>query len=180
VAVQDIAAGDELLMDYGNDWVAAWLKHAVHFNVSDDDQYIDARGYNDLFNDHPLRTWEQTKLDPYPKNLQLRCHATLLTQLVHMNATYVWSGADYGYPCQVLDYFREYGRELYTIEMEIPIILNETGGSRKQRIRITDVPRSGTRFFDRPYTTDIHQPFAFRHAIGLPQSMVAPHWMTAD
>jgi hypothetical protein len=43
-----------------------------------------------------------------------------------------------------------------------------------------EVPRAAIRFFDLPYTTDLHLRKAFRHEIGLPDALMNDAWRTVE
>jgi hypothetical protein len=61
-------------------------------------------------------------------------------------------------------------------------MLNRPGLDKHERIPnneihiVTHVPRAAIRFSDKPGTTDQHLPGAFRHEIGLPESLVPEAW----
>lgn len=188
VATKDIKEGDELLMDYGPDWQNAWLTHIVSYrNSSSYPNYISARQFNKLYETMPIRTFEQLKFDPYPENLQLRCHGTLKRKPAVMKAVYMWEDKDRGVACRVLHRFFEDRLELYTVQLEInmtaerkklPVVDAARVSQSNPFVRLTrtDVPRSALRFFDRPYTTNLARPTAFRHEIGIPQGIFPRRW----
>lgn len=188
VATKDIKEGDELLMDYGTDWQNAWLTHMVSYmNSSSYPNYIAARQFNKLYETMPIRTFQQLQFDPYPANLQLRCHGLLKRKPAVMKAEYMWEDRDRGVPCRVLHRFIEDGLELYTVQLEINVDAERKKLSVVDLERVshsnpfvwltrTDVPRSALRFFDRPYTTNLARPTAFRHEIGVPRDLFPPRW----
>ena len=67
VATQDIAKGDEVFIDYGEDWEEAWNEHVrTWVPVAGSENYIYAQNM-DLT--EPFRTVEEQKKEPYPSNL---------------------------------------------------------------------------------------------------------------
>jgi SET domain len=247
VATRDIEAGEELYLDYGAEWEEAWQEHVAtyterssqqqrkheqwkqsmsgvdndhsHANTAPDSgRYASAQWWNEQFRDSSIRTEEQQQVDPYPSNLQIRCHRTLLRRpppspFGPRPVMYVWKDVDYGLPCRILDRFVEHvpldgadgsstngntspvagnAVELYTIQLEWRVDdedehedydeVAEAWPESDFRTRTitwmerTDVPRSAIRFFNVPYSTDIHQSFAFRHEIGIPDEMFPPQW----
>ena len=164
--------------------------------------YASAHYWNHQFGTFAVRTADEQELDPYPNTLQIRCHSALL-QAADSKAEYVWSTVDYGFPCIVVDRFvegAENAHDLYTLTVEIPRS-SRRSSSRGPKGRIadaktgvsgagrdkgednviiwftrTDVPRSALRFFDLPYTTDLQQPTAFRHEIGIPDEIFPERW----
>jgi hypothetical protein len=55
-----------------------------------------------------------------------------------------------------------------------------TGESDKDIEEVMNVPHSACTFVDLPYTSDIHLPRAFRHYIGLPNSIFPKSWQNAN
>jgi SET domain len=200
IATRDIPAGEELYMDYGDEWETAWLDHVATYRQrsSSTDPYVSAQLFNSEFGDKPVRTEREQQMDPYPTNLQMRCHRALLVgsppvTIPTYRIVYRWSDRDYGLPCRVLDRFVEPAGEdlqgetrppaaglLYTIHVEWLADEGEIGSPDATRtltwIERTDVPRSAIRFFDVPGTTDLNQPAAFRHHVGIPDEIFPPQW----
>jgi hypothetical protein len=44
---------------------------------------------------------------------------------------------------------------------------------------LEDIPQSEIRLLDKPFTTDVLSPFAFRHEIGVPEGFYPESWMAA-
>ena len=176
VALRDIAQGEELFLDYGDDFEEAWWDHVENFEFGSA-QYTSGRAWNVLFADLPVRTEEEQERDPYPEHLEIRCHFRL--QGREFPSRLVWSIKDYGFPCRVLDRFEEDDETYYTVELEIDREDDDGGREDDHEVfwlRKTDVPRSGIQFFDKPFHTDLHLPNAFRHPIGIPDHMMPPQW----
>jgi SET domain len=184
VAIRDIAAGEELFLDYGDAWEEAWQEHVEQYVYDDQTtpKYASAHYWNHVMEDLFVRTIEEQEMDPYPSNLQIRCHAKLFLSHVAPYAIYHWKGENYGLACRILDRFVDAtwgvlpsSRELYTVEMELA---NDQQLAQGEVLWIqrTDVPRSAIRFFNRPYTTDIHLDTAFRHSIGIPDELFPEQW----
>ena len=95
VATRSIEPGEELFIDYGDDWEAAWQRHVKEFDAAEsteaeaatstptnrphhpharDPNYVSARDYNVREAGSVLRTPdEMTDQLPYPGNLELHC-----------------------------------------------------------------------------------------------------------
>ena len=94
VATRSIELGEELFVDYGDDWEAAWQRHIKEFHASEtsteaatatttkrphhphtrDPNYVSARDYNVREAGSILRTPDEpADQHPYPRNLELRC-----------------------------------------------------------------------------------------------------------
>jgi len=184
VALRDIEAGEELFLDYGDDWEAAWQEHVAQYPRYDNEnnnhqRYASAHFMNAQFHDIPIRTAAEQEFDAYPSNLHIRCHSSLLPTLADPHAEYVWTAVDIGYPCRVEDRFRNDDDKnteehyLYTVVLEVDEEEDDVVVAWLVR---TDVPRSAIRFFDLPYTTNLQQPTAFRHEIGIPDEIFPEQW----
>lgn len=185
IATRDIQAGEELFIDYGDIWEEAWLEHVANFEPSGPETYATAHTWNEMFYDSNVRTEFEQHLDPYPENLQIRCHLELRYTRYPQRVQFQWFETDYGYPCRVLDRFMENDIYLYTVQLEIWNTSSEDQDEHHNSeedeptvtwIQRTDVPRSALRFFDLPGTTDLHLPGVFRHWIGLPDDMFPQQW----
>jgi hypothetical protein len=220
VATRDIQPNEELFLDYGNEWEAAWQYHIQHYPYSNhhgmehDDKnyraslsnhpppnpkYISAHEYNYYHQNDLIRTMEEQMVEPYPSNLQIRCHRSLYLQYASAVAIYEWTGKDYGLACRILDRWIEPNiitsslhMDLYTVQLEyvpshdvtekdyLDPRNDDTTSTTIRNMAIwvvrTDVPRSAIRWFDRPYTTDLHQPYTFRHYIQIDDDMFPPQW----
>lgn len=82
VATRDIAQGEEILMDYGKEWVKAWKRHVqdwkpVGMEESDaittkrNEPYAPSYVMDDVL--QRLRTPEELRQFPYPKNIMTSC-----------------------------------------------------------------------------------------------------------
>ena len=72
VAMRDIAQGEELFLDYGPAWEAAWTTHVQNWKPpSNAKDYVYPTDMNAL--DEPFRTVDEQRKNPYPSNLQTVC-----------------------------------------------------------------------------------------------------------
>jgi hypothetical protein len=185
VATKDIQRGDELFLDYGDEWEQMWWEHVARYRPPEN-PYISAHLWNEEFADTAILTEIQQHVDPYPDNLQIRCHSILMRDEANMYATYMWTDKDYGYSCRIVDRFRDDDKsfDLYTVVLEWQPGLDDDDDELAAQLEYhritwverTDVPRSAIRFFDMPYTTDMHLSSTFRHKIGIPDEMFPDQW----
>lgn len=174
MATRDIAEGEELLIDYGDAWEVAWAQHVNHFVPGVDPEYRSARAWNIELENKTLRTLEESEDDPYPDNLQLRCHSLLMRTAGSRLRHFVWRDRDYGESCRILDRSNVNGTNLYTVQLELwPYDRDDKEITWMERRR---VPRSAIRFFDMPATTDWHLSQAFRHVLHLPDDVFPEQW----
>jgi len=184
VALTDIAAGDELLMDYGSEWEQAWKKHVARWKPP-----ADARNYvypAEMDETEALRTIEEQKTHPYPSNLATMCTVSDWDrkQGPHVDWTEPtdwawWEGMAY---CHILE--RELdertGDHVYTVNPIFTYNPKKLGFNPDiplaERHIDRHVPRRAIRFVEIPYLDDEHLPNVFRHPIELPAHLVPDAW----
>jgi hypothetical protein len=176
VATRDIKEGEELFLDYGDDWEEAWKQHVASWKPDEDDiHYVSATQWNLENAQEPIRTDEEQTDDPYPVNLLIRCHPFL--ERTGIQERYqnrlesdedLWPSYEKGLTCNLLE--REEDDDLITYTVEVFDEENE-----KSYIR-SGVPREMIAMVDVPYTTDWHLRISFRHYIGLPDDMFPDAW----
>jgi hypothetical protein len=72
VAIQPIRTGDEVLLDYGIDWINAWVQHITSWTpVPDAHSYAPAYVQDDVI--QALRTEAELSTHPYPDNIITSC-----------------------------------------------------------------------------------------------------------
>jgi hypothetical protein len=180
VATRPIKKGEELFLDYGDEWEKAWQQHVDSWQPEHSwaSAYLNAKDWNDKFVDFPLRTEEESVWDPYPTTLQLRCH----TELVDLSnwqkkVDWTWDLSEYGYGCEIFErYLDEFGDYVYSIELTTEPKDRWDFDDDERTLEFEGVPRGAISFVDLPGTTDIHLRKAFRHAIGLPEELMQDAW----
>lgn len=177
VATQDIKRGEELFMDYGEAWENAWHKHTLNWQSTKfwSNSYRNGRQWDLELRDLPVRTIYETLTDPYPKNIETRCHS-ILEEDDWTNFT--WSIFEYGYPCEVQHRVKgDDDNHIYSVRlMTEPHNQYDNEFDGPETLVVNNVPRDAIRFFDIPRTTDIHLRGAFRHSIGLPDELMPKPW----
>ena len=140
-----------------------------------------------------------------PPFLQLRCHSGILRKhrLQRRPARFanlMWDGhwsntavnLEYGRPCQVIGRrrIRTHHRHLSnktsdTIAMTVPDsyeydvvvqAIHDDDTWEMKEVKKFSIPRRLLKWFDEPYTTDVHLTLAFRNPLGLPDEMVSTEW----
>ena len=190
--MRDIQPGEEILLDYGSEWEKSWSSYLSSYQQ--DTHYESAHSWNQQHATDSIRTQQEQDKEPYPYNLQLRCHSEILHRLPHkqgLNHTdLVWDTRDQGFPCQILDRFEEEGKVWYTVRLEVlqedfererkltdeQRMLHENKETKVAWIDRTDVPRAGLSFIDLPGTMPVHRSDAFRHPIGMPDAVFPMSW----
>lgn len=186
VATRDIAPGEEIFLDYGDDFEKAWREHLIDWYAPKGaEDYISAATLNDKI--EWLRTAEELKVDPYPSNVFTVCFLgtgrfrdTNSTEVV-----YKWAGdvndVDNAFPCDVVerdasvDLQHAFDRKdsIEPLDVRYTVIVHEDDEGDRT---FTGVPRTAIQFFDEPYTADQFLRSSFRHEIHLPDSMVPDAW----
>jgi hypothetical protein len=169
VAIRDIEQGEELFLDYGNDFEKALQRHVENWKPSKQDQsYISASEWNKRLGNSILRTKREQEKDPYPSNLLLRCHPILPQgnwRAYPLSSKGIpWKEGHIGYSCQVISRKEGGPDPTYTVYM-----------AEKNETR-DDVPRHLLKMMDAPHSTDWHRREAFRHWIGIPDDKFPDAW----
>lgn len=170
VALSDIAPGEELFLDYGAAWEESWSRNVQRWakQIKFRANYSSATQYNLEHATSAVRTIEEQLGDPYPDNLELRCHHESNSFVASEARPKVeWTLADVGYECDVLARIRFGDNFVYNVTIRDTI-----GGAKN----VSGLTRDFLLFLDRPYTTDMHLPWAFRHKMMLPDDMVPQIW----
>lgn len=173
VATRDIQEGEEILIDYGQEWEETWNKHVQEWEPpSNADTYTPARVFNEQ---DELRTIYE---EPYPSNVQTVCWFDQLEDPKGNSSVFRWIET----PDVVSDmsYFR------HTDETRRCEILKRHGSTYTARIEWTNddgetktvhsIPQNAIAFVDMPYTADNYLRKAFRHYLQLPDEMVPKSW----
>jgi hypothetical protein len=185
VALRDIKAGEELLMDYGDAWEQAWEAHVKAWEaVTDREEYMSATQRNEVYAELPVRTLEEQAEIPYPENVFISCHPALLEeQFEELNhdekfenahdliEQIGWLPETKGVECVI--WKRDDSTRTYEVTLK-----QQNGKVRKERLY--GVPRKAIGFMDVPYTTDLHLTGAFRHPIGIPDNMLPAAWRNME
>jgi hypothetical protein len=182
VAIRDIQPGEELLLDYGDEWEQAYLDHAEAWNPPPEyGNYVSASSWNQQHNRQDiLRTPQEAIELPYLDNLQLRCHGGLSSAWGHKYHALTWDenidkyNPEYGYPCRVI---RRREEKIGIITYDVVITeIREYEDEPFIEYERRRVPRNTMKWFDKPESTDMHLPNAFRHAIGIPDDIFPDAW----
>jgi len=78
-ALRNITVGEEITMDYGDEWDEAWRKHVVEWSLNSDNAnanaaYTSVVEMNSDDNTHvPVKTKVERESDPYPANIGTVC-----------------------------------------------------------------------------------------------------------
>lgn len=178
VATRDIQQGEEILLDYGSEWETAWNEHVANWKpaaAEDDYTYASNVDLDSLLNSN------LDSLSSLPSNLQVMCR-------YHYSERAHEAGGDGSFsvrwkesvsaiktlrPCRII---RKDASGGFTAEM---FNLGNDDAIPEQFMPhvVTDIPRSVIEVRDKPYHSDQHLEFAFRHEIGIPDEIFPKQWM---
>ena len=176
VALRDIEPGEELLLDYSDNWQRAWDRHVQLFRSP-----VNAETYvaPDVWNSKAeLRTMQKGGLY-YPAYIQAVCNigSRLLIEATESmsdvdGAGYLeWEAADDAsfVPCLI-----ESADEQETTTYHVSV----TGDGSEGRVdyKFIGVPRRAIAFVETPYTGNQHLRHAFRHPIEIPDNVWPTAW----
>eukprot|EP00980_Cylindrotheca_fusiformis_P003684 scaffold818_cov136-Cylindrotheca_fusiformis.AAC.50 len=179
VATRDILQDEELFLDYGDLWEKAWQDHVKTWESRNvwSELYVNARAWNNLMGSTPIRTSLEAATDPYPANLQIRCHQDL-EEGYWRSLKISWLKWDYGYPCEILARTQDQqGQYSYKVRMTTETNSQyDVDSEPPETLVIEGVPKNAIRFFDVPHTTDLLLLGTFRYPIGLPEELMQAEW----
>ena len=135
--------------------------------------YRSATEYNNHHGKEFLRTHLEQQVNPYPRNLEIRCHSSLQGGgWKKVKKPVVWRNNDKGFACRIVT--RDEMRNTYTI------IVFGSDRSYKDSFQESSVPREFIHFVDAPYSTDMHLQHAFRQPMTLPNDLLPEAWKNVD
>jgi hypothetical protein len=184
VALRDILPGEEILIDYGDDWIQAWEKHVREWKPQDED-YVTAADYGRLRDGGPIRTEAEQKSDPYPQNLGTACYFTIVDDISGMKEV-EWPKDVYNClrPCDVKE---RTGKGLDTYYTAVVYPMNDKAEPQDdcanvpaEGLRVIRLPLTAVGLVSKPYSADTFLKSAFRHEIRAPDGMYPPIWNKAD
>jgi hypothetical protein len=178
VAVRDIAEGEEVFLDYGEEWERAWNEHVANWKpVENAEVYVHSTEWNETL----FRTVKEQEANPYPPNLVTMCHESY-TYDPDEDLNYwvdVLRDGPYRVYCTILERHEEEveggddeeeagGTEnYYTVSLKL-----RAGGTAV----VYRVPEEKIYLYDRAFSNDWHLANAFRHEMSLPDDIVPDIW----
>jgi hypothetical protein len=194
VATRDIADGEEIFLDYGDKWEAAWNLHVEQWKppeISETYRYA-----VELNRDDPpsvLPTVEElaggSSMPRHP-NVEIACSALFVdseawkvhypNNLDDYLANETVFGEDNTYRCDVTGRRVDdssgnrylYNATVWTWDEEV----DPYAQILEEHASLVDIPRQAFAYFQKPYTSDTFLPGAFRHHIGIPDELMPDKW----
>lgn len=186
VATRDIQEGEEIFLDYGDAWQAALDQHVRAFEEHKEEypgNYQSARDWTKDNIDTMLRTEEEQIDEPYPFHFELKC--IVEDDLDRDEILSMWEREHTpAMPCRIVK-----RRKSFSGQYQYKVMFKNIGVRdyqiHKQFIgdiealewtKLEWLPQVALRFIDRPYSTDLWLPHAFRQPIGLPDDIFPEAW----
>jgi hypothetical protein len=176
VALRDIQPHEEIFLDYGTAWELAWQRHLADWKpVPGADTYVSAEllNRNQTSNTKRLLTEFEQMKHPYPENVALRFNDV------------DEEGSEW-LDCEILNaqVNPRSGQIVYTVVVpknddddDKATTTTKTNTSKNVKFRVMkNVRRENIAFVDRPYTSDMLLPNAFRHDIRIPNDLFPEAW----
>jgi hypothetical protein len=168
VALRDIDEGEEILLDYGDEWVAAWQAHVADWSPpTQPETYQSAEEYRALLAANG-DTIENFDYDSLLGNVDVFCLFSFET--VDQTAIYIHN------PLAPLEHCRIVGSGLnHTFRVQY-FLTHHQGIGEESTFVYDSLPLDAMQFYDKDYTSDFHLRHAFRHEIGLPSNIFPDAW----
>jgi hypothetical protein len=169
VATRDIVKGEEVLLDYGEEWEEAWNRHVAEWEPpTKADTYM--QGF-ELEGVERLRTVSEGF---YPaESVQVYCRDEFR----------VWSGLEEGEVdlqlCRIADRYKdENGDYRYRAEIVEQVEYMDALHCFEELLEVLfDVPRDCFHLEDTLYSRDHTQTWSFRHDMRIPDELLPPSWV---
>mmetsp|Transcript_10744 Transcript_10744/g.31801 ORF Transcript_10744/g.31801 Transcript_10744/m.31801 type:complete len:703 (-) Transcript_10744:22-2130(-) len=203
VAFRNIQPGEEILLDFGDQWQTAWEQHIHDWKpYAGAKEVISASAMNEEC-PHILSIDEQ-EITPYPENVKTVCYISQqnINEKVsshHQKVPRVSWRSDpqlkrtkNARDCEAL--LRKKGinkplsddsarsvrqtKQCDQIADTYAVLVNLD--NQEGQILVDNIPRDMIEFVDRPYTSDQFLPNGFRHEMGLPGGLFPESWMDLE
>lgn len=169
VATRDLEIGDEVLIDYGDQWDLAWQEHISNWLPPPDaDSYHADYEWNEM-----PELLVPTVAEPSYKtfNQQLFCREIYRRWW----GLYWYNGRQY--PCRAIDRYERHGEVVYNVEILLRSEGTDVCDEMVEEV-LFGVPRDIFFFQDDLYTRDQAQPWSFRHHMQIPDELLPEAWKT--
>jgi hypothetical protein len=196
VAIRDIKAGEEILINYGSSWEDSWNEFVNTWEPApNDDSYAASAKLNQEL--AWIRLTNETSEYPFPnaEDVLTGCFVDLSEKVKGQREQmpiYTWKGTDklfdtgdYLRRCEIIEIEHHQKHEPHEIfdrhDSSKPIDVKYTvvvymDREDNRRAKVINVPRKAIMFFDEQYMSDNFKRDSFRHEIHLPDHMVPEAW----
>ena len=188
VAIRDISEGEEITIDYGASWQAAWDDYESYWKETREGKPhpLKADDVQKMYKNKPFETIETIEQNPYPEDVYAACFLATAnlpdgTQMTNQETgTAIWQ---FDAPTR----YEEYDAGvMYIVDIldrvEAPgFFYNYTaraslGDGEFEFNDVKHVPHAACTFVDGHYTSDMNIDGAFRYPISMPDYMFPLVW----
>lgn len=162
IALRDIQAGEEIVMDYGTDWQRAWNQHIHQWRPAQNQDGVRYRR---------AMEWDQDLQTPIPTIKEQVFSGNVVVECRHPRKR-KW------YPCTILERIPIAEKILSKHGYMYNVLLHLDDKEEEQDLRADNRMRSRIRFADEWYSGDEFLLNAFRHEIGLPDELFSESWIS--
>lgn len=187
-ALRDIKVGEEIFIDYGDEWAEAWDEHVATWKREYGNGKawdLKAEDMREQYKNIPFVTELVDGVNPYPPSVATTCYlktdevpdgtprrtedGTEIFRFSDEMTPENFTGADM-YVCDVLSRSEKLNDgNLYNYTVLAKIADDDI-------VQVKDVPHVAITFVDQPYQSDIHFENAFRHKIAIPDRDFPQAW----
>lgn len=194
-AIGEIKEGDELYLDYGNEWEEAWNDHMKTY-TEDPDLLHNKKYVSAVYMNHRssiekegsyFLTEKEQAVSPYPENILTACYISSLSMTKDKvseiqegsfranntgNAShfFMWEEFEDTFDSESLKQCKIVRRNRKDIDKKNTSVLYDYDILILEgRILVEDVPQSALLFVDKPHTSEQHWEGAFRQPIQIPE-----------
>ena len=186
VARRPIEEGEEITIDYGIEWEEAWEKYMKHWEIHTALQPhpLQAEDVRDQYRNKPFKDPAAMSEEPYPSNVGTAC---FLSTRERADGLPQHDGV-----LEIREWHPPHDRSIYEgsrlfvvdilerVETGDEFFYNYTVMARAEGKggfhKVVHVPHCACTFVNKPYTSDIHLPGAFRHPIGIQDHFFPQAW----
>jgi len=171
VATREIKEGEEIFIDYGDEWQAKWDEHVAEWNKNKEETWpMRALDFNQYHKTYQFRTVDD---EPYPDNVMVKCFlmvkkpaSTGVERDSEGRKIRIWSEADSGksnlisnnlFDCTIMSHYQTADDDLYDVLWD----------SGKSMTVVKGVPHKAIVILDAPEESDQHIWNSFRHYVSM-------------
>jgi SET domain len=187
VATRDIKESEEILLDYGAAWKAAWAAHVKAFDAKLKSGTIPrtwplrAIDLNDEYRKKPFKTEAEDKEHPYPENVMLKAYLMIEDSesagTLEDPKNWLTSDPQKKFDAASLFDFVVVARTSAVADDTEPFRYTIRWANNNGDFTfVKNVPHSAIAFVDKPGTSDQFVEEPFRHMIGIPDEIFPKAW----
>jgi hypothetical protein len=206
VATRDINEGEEIFIDYGDDWHNSWNQHKMSWVPPSSSSVFSSYRQTDQLNSVPrsssIRTTEELTTNPYPSNIMTVCLYNFDDDNEEGNVNNYSSNGNVKTDEDLIKKYSRSGKHFVPDDPPMHedyypcIIYSRDHRSGACTVRVfkdvydmdaredeeghatilTEYPEISIRFVNRPYMGDIFLPKGFRHSLGIPNEIFPEQW----